>query len=89
MQTDETSFSGQLTSWVTESTQKKKRSLERTFVQKNLLGTDTVRQIIDLLKSTKIYELPTDDSIKGWKGGFDGITSHGKKLAAVLLIWHS
>lgn len=72
--TSDKSIFGLLTSWVTEQTPAKKKSADRILIDKKLLQSDTVLQILNLIKETDIVKLPTDDSIKGWKHGFDGIT---------------
>ena len=70
---DNSSF-GLLTSWVTEQTPAKEKPTERILIDKKTLQSDTVHQILDLIAKTQIINLPTDDSIKGWKHGFDGVT---------------
>jgi hypothetical protein len=72
--THDNSFFGLLTSWVTEQTPAKEKPTDRTLISKNFLQSDTVEQILNLINVSQIVNLPTDDSIKGWKHGFDGIT---------------
>lgn len=73
-QSENNKFFGLLTSWVTERTPAKEKPTERVLIDKTVLQSDSVQKIINLITSTKIIELPTDDSIKGWQHGFDGIT---------------
>jgi hypothetical protein len=68
------SFSGLLTTWVTERTPSNEKPTDRIQISKRQLNIDTVRLIQDLIERSQILKLPTDDSIKGWKKGFDGIT---------------
>jgi hypothetical protein len=68
------SLSGQLTTWVTEQTPSNEKDTDRVQIAKVLLKNDTVKLIQNLIEKTQILKLPTDDSIKGWKQGFDGIT---------------
>lgn len=73
-QTSDSSYAGQLTSWVTEQAPAKEKSTDRTLIDKRKLDTDTIKHIISLIDTSQIMKLPTDDSIKGWQHGFDGIT---------------
>ena len=68
------SLAGQLTTWVTERTPAKEKSTNRIQISKKKVQKDTVKLIYDLIEKYKVQQLPTDDSIKGWKKGFDGIT---------------
>jgi hypothetical protein len=72
--TNDNSFFGQLTSWVTEQTPANEKPTDRISIDKRVLQSDTVQQILNLIANAQIVELPTDDSIRGWKHGFDGIT---------------
>ena len=67
-------FSGQLTTWTSEIVQKKEKPTDRTLINKLTINTDTVYRLISLIDSSSILKLPTDNLIKGWKQGFDGIT---------------
>ncbi len=72
--TNNNTFSGKLTSWATEQTPAKEKPTDRILIDKKILQSDTIKQILKLIEKTEILNLPTDDSIKGWKHGFDGIT---------------
>jgi len=72
--TNYNTFYGQLTSWATEQTPAKEKPTDRILVVKKILHSDTIKQLIKLIEKSEILNLPTDDSIKGWKHGFDGIT---------------
>ncbi len=72
--TNDNSVFGQLTSWVTEQTPAKEKPTDRILIDKKVIQSDKVLQILNLINETQIVKLPTDDSIKGWKNGFDGIT---------------
>jgi hypothetical protein len=73
-QTSDSSYSGQLTSWVTEQVPMKEKSTGRKLIDKKILSPDTLKQIISFIEASQITQLPTDDSIKGWKHGLDGVT---------------
>ncbi len=73
-QTNGGSYAGQLTSWVNERALSNEKSTGRMLIDKKTLRVDTVMQILDIIKLSQIMKLPTDDSIKGWKRGFDGVT---------------
>ena len=70
----EGSYSGLLTTWVTEHTPNNEKQTDRTLIDKKSLQLDSVKLIIELIESSQILKLPTDDSIKGWRHGFDGLT---------------
>jgi len=75
-------FKGILTTWTDEYTHYNEEPTNRTFIQTKQLSGDSIRLLVELLKSSKILFLPTDDSIKRWQQGFDGITyiiEHSKK----------
>ncbi len=74
MENIDNTFSGQLTTWVTERTPANEKPTDRIQILKRQLHNDTVKLIHDLIEKSQILKLPTDDSIKGWKQGFDGIT---------------
>lgn len=73
-QANNNTYSGQLTSWVTEHVPKNEKPTSRIFINKKALNTDTIKEIINFIETSRIINLPTDDSIKGWKHGFDGFT---------------
>lgn len=73
-QTGDSLYAGQLTSWVTEQTPTKENPTYRILIDKRSLSTDTTKNIISFIETSQIMKLPTDDSIKGWKNGLDGIT---------------
>ncbi len=65
---------GTLITWADEYVQYDETPTNRTFTMVNLLNTDTAKLIRQLILSSDILNLPSDDSIKGWKQGADGIT---------------
>lgn len=73
-QTNDTSYAAQLTSWVTEQNPSKEKPTDRIFIDKRMLASDTVKQIVELINTSKVKKLPSDNGIKGWKQGFDGVT---------------
>jgi hypothetical protein len=81
-QEDDGEFKGILTTWTDEYTPYNEAPTNRTFIQtKKILG-DSLRQLVEQVKSSKILFLPTEDSIKGWQQGLDGIIyiiEHSKK----------
>ena len=73
-QTCDASYAGQLTSWVTELAPTKEKPIDRTLIDKRILSKDTLKNIFNFIETSQIMKIPTDDSIKGWKHGFDGVT---------------
>lgn len=67
-------ISGTLTTWTDEYAPYNEEPTNRTFIKANELNGDSLRLLRELLTSSNILFLPTDDSIKGWQQGFDGIT---------------
>jgi hypothetical protein len=71
---DETgTFSGILTTWTDEYPPYNEEPTNRTFVSKKQINHDTAAFLAELINSTRILTIPTDDSIAGWHQGFDGI----------------
>lgn len=54
--------------------QHKKNKEGRLYFKKYALTDRTTEAIFDLVTKYQIIDLPTDKQIKGWDGGFDGIT---------------
>lgn len=54
--------------------QYKKNKEGRLYFKKNVLTDKTTETIFELVTKYKVIDLPTDKLIKGWDGGFDGIT---------------
>ena len=69
----ENNCKGILTSWATEQVPQNEERTHRILITKQELKRDTADSIFALIKSSQILNLPTDDSIKGWRQGFDGI----------------
>ena len=67
-------FSGMLTTWTDEYAPYNEEPTNRTFIKSKELSGDSLRLLRELLTSSGILTLPTDDSIGGWQQGFDGIT---------------
>ncbi|NNV54115.1 hypothetical protein [Limnovirga soli] len=70
----DSSFSGQLTTWVRELTPANEKPTGRIQISKRILQVDTVKLMHNLIEESQMVYLPTEDSIKGWRQGFDGIT---------------
>jgi len=47
---------------------------DRYFVKIDTIGIDTSRNIYELITSSGVFSLPSEDLITGWKQGFDGVT---------------
>jgi hypothetical protein len=73
-QNSDSSYSGQLTSWVTERTPAKETPTHRTLVSRKPFSKDTVKNILNLVSTSEINKLPTDNMISGWIRGLDGLT---------------
>ncbi|GAB5526802.1 MAG: hypothetical protein Roseis2KO_46740 [Roseivirga sp.] len=65
---------GKLTSWTKEFTPGKEEPTNRIFYKIKLLDSIKTIELIHLIDSTKIKEIPDEDSIQSWRQGFDGIT---------------
>ncbi len=65
---------GKLTSWAKEFTPGGEEPTNRIFYEIKLLGAIKISELIHLIDSTKIKEIPDEDSIESWRQGFDGIT---------------
>src|SRR5665647_3076843 len=73
-QNNDGTIAGQLTTWADEVVPDHEKPTNRTFIQTKKLNPDTAKQIQQLFVSSNILSLPTEDSIKGWQRGWDGIT---------------
>ena len=67
-------YDGQITSWTSEYVPNDEKKTDRTLINKITINADTVNHLVELIKSSTILNLPSDNLIKGWKQGFDGIT---------------
>ena len=67
-------YEGEITSWTSEYVPNDEKKTDRTLINKITINADTVNHLVELIKSSTILNLPTDNLIKGWKQGFDGIT---------------
>ncbi|MDB5221808.1 MAG: hypothetical protein JWN83_475 [Chitinophagaceae bacterium] len=67
-------FSGRLTTWADEYVSNKEEPTYRSFIVIKKLSDDTIKLLMSLINISNILSLPSDDSIKGWRRGFDGIT---------------
>jgi hypothetical protein len=67
-------FKGILTNWTDENTLYNEEPTNRTFKKTKEINGDSLRLLAELVTSSDVLILPTDDSIKGWGRGFDGIT---------------
>jgi hypothetical protein len=54
--------------------QYRKNKEGRLYYKKNTLTDQSTEIIFELVIKYKINDIPTDEQIKGWDGGFDGIT---------------
>lgn len=65
---------GDLITWTDEYVPYNEKPTNRTHVNVQPLTSDTAEFVRQLFLSSGILKLPTDDSIKRWQQGFDGIT---------------
>ncbi|QNF31832.1 hypothetical protein HUW51_03520 [Adhaeribacter swui] len=68
------SLFGKLTTWTDEHVDRNEEPTNRTFIKSKPITFDAVRLLRKLLTLSNVLVLPTEDSIKGWQQGFDGIT---------------
>lgn len=73
-QTPSGTFCGKLTTWTDEYVPNNEEPTNRSFIISKNLTDDTVKLVRTLILTSDILSLPTDDLIKGWQQGFDGIT---------------
>ena len=66
--------SGKITSWTKEYTPDDEEPTNRIFYKIKLLDSIKTNKLISLIDSTKIKNIPDEDSIENWRQGFDGIT---------------
>lgn len=66
-------ISGKLITWTDEYAPYNEKPTNRTFVEGYLLTDDTASLVDQLLLSSGILNIPTEDSIKGWQQGLDGV----------------
>jgi|GEM_PF-6856125 len=72
-QQDNGTFSGSVTNWTNELVDSREKPTNRTFTMRWPMCMDSVKRVMNLLTTSKILMLPTDDSIPGWKTRmFDG-----------------
>lgn len=64
---------GELITWTNEYAPYDEKETKRTYVNVQPLTGDTAEYVRQLFLSSGILGLPTDDSIKGWQQGLDGI----------------
>lgn len=65
---------GKLTSWTEEYTSNEEEPTNRIFYEYKLLDANEVNNLISLIDSSHIKNVPNEDSIENWGRGFDGIT---------------
>lgn len=65
---------GKLTSWTEEYVPGDEEPTNRVFFEVKLLDSNKVNELISLVESSKITDIPSEDSIEGWGQGYDGIT---------------
>ncbi|MFA5973763.1 MAG: hypothetical protein WC780_15535 [Lentimicrobiaceae bacterium] len=66
-------FSGTITNWTAECVPEKEKETNRVYVLTKPLNADTATLIRQLYISSGILNLPTEDSIKDWQQGLDGV----------------
>lgn len=66
-------FNGNLITWTDEYVPYNEKPTNRSYIKVKSLTGDTAQSAQHLFVSSGILSLPTDDSIKGWQSGFDGI----------------
>jgi len=75
--TDGNSYFGTVTNYAQRYNQKLYRKgiyqVDKVFSNKINLDSSKARNIFNLLDTLNIVGIPTDDKIKGWQQGFDGI----------------
>lgn len=70
---DSSRYSGIITNFIYH-TKKANRNEAETLTNKIALSSKQAEQVYNIIGKSKIIDLPTDEKIKNWKQGFDGIT---------------
>lgn len=70
---DSSEISGSIVNYIYH-TKKPNKSQRETLTSKTLLTSQQSKNIYDILKNSKILELPSDENIEKWSQGMDGIT---------------
>ena len=65
---------GKVTSWTKEYTPNDEEPTNRIFYEIKILDSVQTNKLISLIDSTRIKNIPDEDSIENWGQGFDGIT---------------
>ena len=71
----DTVFQGKMTRWVADADEASKypeRNQKTIYYQQYLLGEAQATSIAQLLMSSGVLQLPSDEDIKGWQQGLDG-----------------
>jgi hypothetical protein len=71
-QANNSAYEGQLTTWTEEYTDSDEEPTNRIYIQKKAIDFSAVQSIKSLILSSGINKIPADNSIPGWKQGFDG-----------------
>jgi hypothetical protein len=66
-------ISARLIIWTDEHVLNNEAPTSRIFIQPTMFNADTVLMLKNLIIASGILNIPTDDSIPGWKPGFDGV----------------
>lgn len=69
---DSTKISGSLTNYIYY--RRKENSERKTLFKKEFLSVAQAQNIYDIVQRADILNLPSDEDIKNWSQGFDGIT---------------
>jgi len=67
-------ISGNIITWTDEYPPYNEKPTNRTFIKIKPLTSDTARLIQQLFLASGILSIPSDNAIKGWQQGFDGVT---------------
>lgn len=70
---DSTNYSGSITNFIYHS-KKANRSRTETLSNKIVLSSKQSEEVFNIIQISKVIELPTDEMIKDWQRGSDGIT---------------
>lgn len=70
---DSSEISGSIVNYIYH-TKKPNKSQRETLTSKTLLTSQQSKNIYDIIKNSKILELPSDKNIEKWSQGMDGIT---------------
>lgn len=67
-------FTNFATSYCRKNYKRKHPKPDKYYINQTVLDSAKARHVFNVFDSLSVFSIPTEDSIEGWLGGFDGIT---------------